>query len=76
MSLYFDMLNNFCFHVFAQKSLSHTLSQLSLSHSLSLGMLNNFCFQAYPQKSLFIAKNCNDLYSPVPSSVTSMSRAL
>ena len=33
-SLYLDLLNNFCFHVYAQKSLSHchTLT-LILSHS-------------------------------------------
>ena len=58
-SLTLDMLNNFCFHVYAQKSLSHshTLSlfhslTLSLSHSLTLNMLNNFCFHVYAQKSL------------------------
>ena len=52
-----DMLNNFCFHVYAEKSNSHTLTlshsltlslshshTLSFSHSLSLDMLNNFCF--------------------------------
>ena len=50
-SLTFDMLNNFCFHLYAQKSLSHshshTLSNshtLSISHSLTLDMLNKFCF--------------------------------
>ena len=39
-----DMLNNFCFHVYAQKSLSnsHTLS-LSHSHSLSLSHSFNLC---------------------------------
>ena len=57
------MLNNFGFHVYAQKSLSHSHT-LSLSHSLtlsllhsctlalSLDMLNNFCFHVYAQKSL------------------------
>ena len=42
-SLTLNMLNNFCFHVYAQKSLSHSLT-LSISHSLTLNMLNNFCF--------------------------------
>ena len=59
------MLNNFCFHVYAQKSLSqsHTLSfsishshTLSLSHPLSLDMLNNFCFHVYAQKSVYWRK--------------------
>ena len=58
-----DMLNNFCFHVYAQKSLSHsftfttfatfTTSQLSLLshfHSLNLDILNNFCFHVDAQK--------------------------
>ena len=45
------MLNNFCFHVYAQKSLSHSLT-LSISHSLTLNMLNNFCFHVYAEKSL------------------------
>jgi hypothetical protein len=47
------MLNNFCFHVYAQKSLSLTLSHshtLSISHLLTLDMLNNFCFHLYAQK--------------------------
>ena len=35
-SLTLDMLNNFCFHVYAQKSLSH-FHTLSLSHSHSRG---------------------------------------
>ena len=61
------MRNNFCFHVYAQKSLSQshtlshtlTLSPLSISHSLTLNMLNNFCFDVYAQKSLFIGENGN-----------------
>ena len=60
-SLTLVILNNFYFHVYAPKSLSHShtisLSQcltltLSLSHSLTLHMLNNFCFHVYAQKSL------------------------
>ena len=46
-----DMLNNFCFHLYAQNSPSNflTLSRyltltLSISHSITLDMLNNFCF--------------------------------
>ena len=68
-SITLDMLNNFCFHLYAPKSLSHIslsllsllslLSQLSMSHSITLDMLNNFCFHVYAQKSLFIAENCN-----------------
>ena len=57
-SLTLVILNNFCFHVYAQKSLSHSHT-LWLSHSLSLNMLNNFCFHVYFQKSLFIAENCS-----------------
>ena len=65
------MLNNFCFHVYAQKSLSH-----SHTLSLSLDMLNNFCFHVYDQESLFIAENCNACFgtssaaaSPYPVSL-------
>ena len=68
------MLNNFCFNLYAQNSLSRflpltlssyltlTLSHshtLAISHSLTLGMLNNFCFHVYAQKSLFIGENDN-----------------
>ena len=31
-SLSLDMLNNFCFHLYAQKSLSHSHTLISLSH--------------------------------------------
>ena len=49
-SLTLDMLNNFCLHVYAQKSLSHSLPlthclTFSLFHSLTLDMLNKFCLQ-------------------------------
>ena len=50
-TLSLDMLNIFCFHVYAQKSLSkfhthtHTHSHsFNLSFTLSLDMLNIFCF--------------------------------
>ena len=60
------MLNNFCFHVYAQKSLSH-----SLTLSLSLDMLNKFCFHVYAQKTLFIAENCNAFFFTSSSSAAS-----
>ena len=40
-----DMLNNFCFHLYAQKSLSHSHTlMLSLSHTLSLSHSFNLSF--------------------------------
>ena len=75
-----NVLNNFCFHVYAQNLLSHfltlTLSHshtLSISHSLTLDMLNKFCFHLYAQKSLLIAENCNGFFltpPPAPSPVS------
>ena len=70
-----NVLNNFCFHVYAQNLLSHfltlTLSHshtLSISHSLTFDMLNNFCLHVYAQKSLFIAENCNEFFlTPTPT---------
>ena len=58
-----NVLNKFCFHVYAQNLLSHfltlTLSHshshshtISISHSLTLDMLNKFCFHLYAQNSL------------------------
>merc|ERR1712077_177561 len=72
-SITLDMLNNFCFHLYAPNSPSHflTLSRyltlshshtLSISHPITLDMLNNFCFHLYAQKSLFIAENCNAFF--------------
>ena len=84
-SLTLDILNNFCFHAYAQNTLSHfhtlalllshtlalSLSHtLSFSHSLSLGMLNKFGFHVYAQKSLFIAEKCNGFFLTAPSPVT------
>ena len=44
-SLTLHMLNNFCFHVYAQKSLSHSLTfTLSHSHSFSLSHSFNLSF--------------------------------
>ena len=63
-----DMLKNVCFHVYDQKSLSH-----SYTLSLSLDMLNNFCFHVYAQKSLFIGENDNEVFltaSASPDPVT------
>ena len=56
--------NQECFEKLEKLSLSllSLLSQLSLSHSLSLDMLNNFCFHVYSQKSLIIGENGNDLF--------------
>ena len=42
-SLTLDMLNNFCFHVYAQNLLSHFLT-LTLSHSFSLSHSFNLSF--------------------------------
>ena len=39
-----------------------SLSQLSLSHSLTLDILNNFCFHVYAPKSLFISAICNEYF--------------
>ena len=88
-SITLDMLNNFCFHLYAQNSPSHfltlTLSRyltltlshshtLSISHSITLDMLNNFCFHLYAQKSLFIVENCNVVFSWEPALWMLMSR--
>ena len=57
-SLFYDMLNNFCFHVHAQKSLSHsqTLS-LTLSHSLTLtlshSLILSFTLSRHAEQLLF-----------------------
>ena len=66
-SLTLNMLNNFCFHVYAQKSLSH-FHTLTLSHSITLDMLNKFCFHLYAQKSLIMAENCNAFFLTTSSS--------
>ena len=73
-----DMLNNFCFHVYAQKC---QVVRLSSCHVVTLSrcqvvkfdpwdMLNNFCFHVYAQKSLFIAENCNAFFLPQPPPVS------
>ena len=61
------MLHNFCFHVYAQKSLSLTHSHtLLISHSLTLDNLNNFCFHLYAQKSLSHTLSFTSIYSYGP----------
>ena len=67
--------NQECFEKLEKLSLSllSLLSQLSLSHSLSLDMLNNFCFHVYAQKSLFIAENCNAFFGTAAPSASSPS---
>ena len=72
-----NVLNNFCFHVYAQNLLSHFLTltlalshsyTISISHSITLDMLNKFCFHLYAQKSLFIAEKCNGFFLTSSSS--------
>ena len=73
-SITLDMLNKFCFNLYAQNSLSHSLSishSHPLSHSFNLSFnhsrhaqLNKFCFHLYAQKSLFIGENCNGFFLP------------
>ena len=41
LTLTLDMLNNFCFHLYAQKSLSHSHT-LTLTHSLTLSLSHSF----------------------------------
>ena len=68
--------NQECFEKLEKLSLSllSLLSQLSLSHSLSLDMLNNFCFHVYAQKSLFKVENVNAYFLTSSSSLTSAPR--
>ena len=49
-----DMLNNFCFHVYAQKSLSH-FHTLSLSHTLALShsLILSFTLSRHAEQLLF-----------------------
>ena len=82
---HWDMLNNFCFHVYAQKSLfmivCHAVMScchavMSCCHMSSAyvdhwDMVNNFCFHVYAQKSLFIGENGNDFFtSSSPPDIT------
>ena len=76
-----DMLNNFCFHVYAQKSLFINLQNLQNCKTCKLAnlqnlqidpwdMLNNFCFHVYAQKSLFIGENDNEYFWTSPAAAT------
>ena len=53
-----DMLNNFCFHVYAQKCvfviMSHVACHMSNAYVEPWDMLNNFCFHVYAQKWVFV----------------------
>ena len=55
-SLTLDMLNNFCFHVYAQKSLSlsHSLTfTLSHYHTLTLSHFHTLSFSRHAEQVLF-----------------------
>ena len=57
-----DMLNNFCFYVYAQKCQVAKVVKLSGCQVVKFDpwdMLNNFCFDVYAQKSMFIGENGN-----------------
>ena len=75
-----DMLNNFCFHVYAQKSLFINLQNLQNCKTCKLAnlqnlqidpwdMLNNFCFHVYAQMSLIIGENGNYLFFDISSTL-------
>ena len=62
---FWDMLNNFCFHVYAQKwvfvimshvtfRLSHVTCYMWNAYVDPLDMLNNFCFHVYAQKWVYV----------------------
>ena len=67
------MLNNFCFHVYAQKSQVVRLSRCQFVKFEPWNMLNKFCFHLYAQKLLIIDENGNDFFltstSPSPVSL-------
>ena len=81
-----DMLNNFCFHVYAQNLLSHFLTPtLSHSHSFSLSHSFNLSFNhsRHAEQVLFsslcskvavIAENCNGFFWTSSSSSASAPR--
>ena len=63
-----DMLNNFCFHVSAQKwvfvimshvtcRMSHVTWIMSSAYVDPWDMLDNFCFHVYAQKWVFVIKS-------------------
>ena len=75
-----DMLNNFCFHVYTQKRVFVIMSYVAchMSHVTCLmtnayvdpwDMLNSFCFHVFAQMLLFMGENDNDFLwtsSPLP----------
>ena len=68
-----NVLNNFCFHVYAEKSLSHTLTHsLSFSLTLSISLSDSFnlsfthsrhaeqvLFSSLCSKFAVVGENCN-----------------
>ena len=58
-----DMVNNFCFDVYAQKGvfviMSHVTCLMSNVYVDPWDMLNKFCFYVYAQMSLFMGENDN-----------------
>ena len=61
-----DMLNYFCFHVYAQKWLfvimSHVTCLMSNSYVDPWDMLNNFCSHVYAQ--MFMGENGHAFFGP------------
>ena len=78
-----DMLNNFCFHVYAQKSLSHTLTlshshSFSLSHSFNLSFTHSrhaeqVLFSSLCSKFAVVGENCNGHFLTSSSSPSPVS---
>ena len=56
-----DMLNNFCFHVYAQK---WHMSSVKCQNAYvdPRDMLNIFCFHVYAQMLLFMDEKCNAFF--------------
>ena len=61
-----DMVNNFCFDVYAQKGvfviMSHVTCLMSNAYVDPWDMLNNFCFHLYAQMLLFMGENVNAFF--------------
>ena len=68
-----DMLNNFCFHVYTQKwvfvimshvtcHMSHVTCHMSNAYVDPWDMLNNFCFHVYAQMLMFMGENDNGYF--------------
>ena len=70
-----DMVNNFCFDVYAQKGvfviMSHVTCLMSNVYVDPWDMLNKFCFYVYAQMSLFMGENDNVFFfTATPSPVS------